>query len=342
MVGPASAGRHALDALAAPYLAGPDLRAAAGVAEGLLADGVAVCLAGTPGPDDVPDLLDVAAGLAVAGPVAVALRVGPHDDPDRGCLATQRLPALVVEAAARDVAVRVSCDLGHVDATLEALAACSSQPDAGSPPGAMGAWRPGGPALTVDCRRPDAVRVVRDALERAVAVRLTPAELVPWARPRELAAGGEDWRSGLPGTIGRTHGRAHAADLTFVRALKAVVAAGSGPVRLPVVLATADPRLLDIAGALAVSAGRPRGLDEKELPWHAADAVLTSLRERGETVRVWLPYGPGWTISLARLALARPRTTVARTLGLSLDRGERRRDGRADEHGPGRDAAPSA
>ncbi|MFN8074951.1 MAG: hypothetical protein U0Q15_05965 [Kineosporiaceae bacterium] len=313
MAGPGPAGRAALDAVAAPYLAGADHEAVAAPAARELASGIPVCLAGTPSPDDVEPLLALAGrlvrgaghGPAPEAPVAVLLRMAPHDDPDRGCLALARLPRLLAEADARGVAVRLTSDLGHAEAVVAAVARAQADGVSATPP-----------AVTVDCRLPDAVTLAADVAALGVPVRLAPAELAPWARPRELTTGGGDsWRAGLAATLGRTHARAHAVDLAFVRAVKAVAAARGPAGPVPAVLATGDARLVDLLAALEVASARPPALDEVEVPWRGAPAVLARRLEHGDPVRVWLPFGHGWTIALARLALASPRATVVRSVG---------------------------
>jgi proline dehydrogenase len=90
-------------------------------------------------------------------------------------------------------------------------------------------------------------------------------------------------------------------DRSYVRCLK-VLMAGSG---YPMV-ATHDPRLVDIAGALAVQHRRPQGTYEYQMLYGIRPNEQVRLADQGETVRVYIPYGEEWYGYLMRRLAERP------------------------------------
>jgi proline dehydrogenase len=74
--------------------------------------------------------------------------------------------------------------------------------------------------------------------------------------------------------------------------------------------ATHDPRLIDIAGALAVRARRSPSSYEFQLLYGVRPAEQRRLAGRGETVRVYLPYGLQWYGYLMRRLAERPANTA--------------------------------
>ncbi len=90
-------------------------------------------------------------------------------------------------------------------------------------------------------------------------------------------------------------------DRSYVRCLKVLV---SGP-GYPMV-ATHDPRLLAVAGALLERAGRARGSYEYQMLYGVRPDEQRRLAARGETVRVYLPYGDEWYGYLMRRLAERP------------------------------------
>ena len=56
-------------------------------------------------------------------------------------------------------------------------------------------------------------------------------------------------------------------------------------------VATHDPRLIDIAGALAVRHGRTTGDHEYQMLYGIRPDEQRRLAGEGETVRVYVPYG---------------------------------------------------
>jgi len=90
-------------------------------------------------------------------------------------------------------------------------------------------------------------------------------------------------------------------DRSYVRCLKALMA-GSG---FPMV-ATHDPRLVEIAGALATRFGRGQGSYEYQMLYGVRPDEQRRLAAAGETVRVYVPYGDEWYGYLVRRLAERP------------------------------------
>ncbi|HSV65319.1 MAG TPA: proline dehydrogenase family protein [Mycobacteriales bacterium] len=90
-------------------------------------------------------------------------------------------------------------------------------------------------------------------------------------------------------------------DRSYVRCLK-VLLAGSG---YPMV-ATHDPRLLAIAAERARWYGRERGSYEYQMLYGVRPEEQKRLAGRGETVRVYVPYGDEWYGYLMRRLAERP------------------------------------
>lgn len=78
-------------------------------------------------------------------------------------------------------------------------------------------------------------------------------------------------------------------DRSFVRCVKVLLAGEGQPS-----VATEDPRLVEIAIALASRYGRAPSTYELQLPYGVRPAEHHRLDEAGEQVRVYLPYGPDW------------------------------------------------
>ncbi|GAB3989721.1 proline dehydrogenase family protein [Nocardioides marmoraquaticus] len=91
-------------------------------------------------------------------------------------------------------------------------------------------------------------------------------------------------------------------DKSYVRCLK-VLMAGSG---YPMV-ASHDPRMIKIASALAVRAGRVAGTYEFQMLYGVRPDEQRRLAEAGEQVRVYLPYGEQWYGYLMRRLAERPQ-----------------------------------
>ena len=93
----------------------------------------------------------------------------------------------------------------------------------------------------------------------------------------------------------------HEVDLSYVRCLKILMAGEGYPMA-----ATHDPRLVDLAGALAVQNGRAQGSYEFQLLFGIRPDEQRRLAALGETVRVYLPYGEEWYGYLMRRMAERP------------------------------------
>jgi len=90
-------------------------------------------------------------------------------------------------------------------------------------------------------------------------------------------------------------------DKSYVRCMKVLM---SGP-GYPMV-ATHDPRMIDIAGALATRFARPQGSYEYQMLFGIRPTEQRRLAQSGEKVRVYLPYGEDWYGYLVRRLAERP------------------------------------
>ncbi|WP_418060538.1 proline dehydrogenase family protein [Pimelobacter simplex] len=91
------------------------------------------------------------------------------------------------------------------------------------------------------------------------------------------------------------------ADKAYVRCLKVLLGGAGYPI-----VATHDPRLLEIAVALASRYGRAPATYELQLRYGVRPAEQQRLAGTGEQVRVLLPYGPDWHGYLAAQLAERP------------------------------------
>jgi proline dehydrogenase len=90
-------------------------------------------------------------------------------------------------------------------------------------------------------------------------------------------------------------------DKSYVRCLKVLMAGQGYPM-----VATHDPRMIDIAGALATRNGRAQGSYEYQMLFGIRPDEQRRLAEAGEKVRVYLPYGQQWYGYLMRRLAERP------------------------------------
>jgi proline dehydrogenase len=90
-------------------------------------------------------------------------------------------------------------------------------------------------------------------------------------------------------------------DLAYVRCLKLLM---SGP-GYPMV-ATHDPRLLEIARALAIRHERPKDSFEYQMLYGIRPAEQQRLADNGDQMRVYLPFGHEWYGYLMRRLAERP------------------------------------
>ncbi|HET9861579.1 MAG TPA: proline dehydrogenase family protein [Nocardioidaceae bacterium] len=90
-------------------------------------------------------------------------------------------------------------------------------------------------------------------------------------------------------------------DKSYVRCLKVLMAGQGYPM-----IASHDPRLIDIAGALATRYGRSQGSYEYQMLFGIRPDEQRRLAESGEKVRVYVPYGDEWYGYLMRRMAEKP------------------------------------
>jgi proline dehydrogenase len=91
-------------------------------------------------------------------------------------------------------------------------------------------------------------------------------------------------------------------DKSYVRCLKVLMAGQGYPM-----IATHDPRLIQIAGTLASRNGRHPGSYEYQMLYGVRPDEQKRLAASGETVRVYIPYGTEWYGYLMRRLAERPQ-----------------------------------
>jgi proline dehydrogenase len=91
-------------------------------------------------------------------------------------------------------------------------------------------------------------------------------------------------------------------DKSYVRCLKVLLGGQGYPM-----IATHDPRMVEIASSLASRYGRAQGTYEFQMLYGIRPEEQKRLAESGETVRVYLPYGEEWYGYLMRRLAERPR-----------------------------------
>ena len=89
---------------------------------------------------------------------------------------------------------------------------------------------------------------------------------------------------------------------SYVRCLKVLMAGQGYPM-----VASHDPRMVDIAGALATRNGRVQGSYEYQMLYGIRPDEQRRLAEAGEKVRVYIPYGQEWYGYLMRRLAERPQ-----------------------------------
>ncbi len=90
-------------------------------------------------------------------------------------------------------------------------------------------------------------------------------------------------------------------DKSYVRCMKVLMAGQGYPM-----IASHDPRMVDIAGALATRYGRPQGSYEYQMLYGIRPDEQLRLSKAGEKVRVYIPYGEEWYGYLMRRLAERP------------------------------------
>ena len=93
----------------------------------------------------------------------------------------------------------------------------------------------------------------------------------------------------------------HEVDKSYVRCLRVLMAGGGYPM-----IATHDPRLIEIGGALAISHRRAQGDYEFQMLYGVRPTAQTQLAQAGEKVRVYVPYGQDWYGYLVRRLAEKP------------------------------------
>jgi proline dehydrogenase len=93
----------------------------------------------------------------------------------------------------------------------------------------------------------------------------------------------------------------HQVDLSYVRCLKVLMAGDCYPM-----VASHDPRMIEIAGALAARNDRAQGSYEYQMLYGIRPEEQKRLARSGETVRVYVPYGEEWYGYLMRRLAERP------------------------------------
>ena len=93
----------------------------------------------------------------------------------------------------------------------------------------------------------------------------------------------------------------HEVDKAYVRCLKVLMAGQGYPM-----VATHDPRMIRIAGALATRHGRTPGDHEYQMLYGIRTDEQKRLAAAGHTVRVYVPYGQEWYGYLMRRLAERP------------------------------------
>ena len=90
-------------------------------------------------------------------------------------------------------------------------------------------------------------------------------------------------------------------DRAYVRCLRTLFAGEGYPM-----VGSHDPRLIEIAGRLATDAGRAPGEYEYQMLYGIRTGEQRRLAERGEAVRVYVPYGKDWYGYFMRRLAERP------------------------------------
>jgi proline dehydrogenase len=90
-------------------------------------------------------------------------------------------------------------------------------------------------------------------------------------------------------------------DLSYVRCLKVLMEGEGYPM-----VASHDPRMVEIAGALAERTGRAKGSYEYQMLYGIRPDEQLRLAREGQTVRVYIPYGQEWYGYLMRRLAERP------------------------------------
>ncbi len=101
-------------------------------------------------------------------------------------------------------------------------------------------------------------------------------------------------------------------DRSFVRCLKVLMQGEGYPM-----VATHDPRLIEIAGALAAQAGRGPDSFEYQMLYGIRPEEQRRISDRGDRMRVYLPYGDEWYGYLMRRMAEKPANVLFFLRGLA-------------------------
>jgi proline dehydrogenase len=93
----------------------------------------------------------------------------------------------------------------------------------------------------------------------------------------------------------------HQVDLSYARCLRVLMNGPGYPM-----LATHDPRLIEIAGSLALLTGRAADSFEYQMLYGVRPAEQRRLADTGARMRVYVPYGGDWYAYLVRRLAERP------------------------------------
>ena len=101
-------------------------------------------------------------------------------------------------------------------------------------------------------------------------------------------------------------------DKSFVRCLKVLMAGQGYPM-----VASHDPRLVEIAGALAHKQDRAADTFEYQMLYGIRPEEQKRIADRGDRMRVYVPYGQEWYGYLVRRMAERPANTMVFLRGLA-------------------------
>jgi proline dehydrogenase len=104
----------------------------------------------------------------------------------------------------------------------------------------------------------------------------------------------------------------HDVDLSYARCLRILMEGPGYPM-----LATHDPRLIELGGVKATMAGRDYSGFEYQMLYGMRPAEQRRLAERGAQVRVYVPYGSDWYGYLVRRLAERPANLAFFLRGLA-------------------------
>ena len=111
---------------------------------------------------------------------------------------------------------------------------------------------------------------------------------------------------------GRLPGARSTIDKSYVRCLKVLLAGQGYPM-----IATHDPRMIQIASSLASRYGRRPGTYEFQMLYGIRPEEQKRLAEAGETMRVYIPYGTEWYGYLMRRLAEKPQNLPSSLRSLS-------------------------